>query len=260
MDDWSHNFRRTLFELQIEYNISNTEIINSLSNAMHCKNGKSERRNFRWCKIRLSFENAVYHELPFYPGCYGILADIIRDEIEKHQEGLSMPRGEFLVKIDLLVQLISRIARRWAIRERSEKELAIYFNSLANEEKRRIPSDISPTLYNGFIKRWNRIYDPFYSKHERFNPGISLQPEEKRRKVTSNADLDQLQVVNQQPAVDCKSTAPQTFPNSPCNSNPPTPTFDSEPHSYVPTFDPPSPISGLPGFLPVNDKDFIPFE
>ncbi len=210
MDNWSNNFRYALSDLQREYKISNSSIINSLSDAIYCKNSQSQGKYFKLCKIRLSFEDAVHKELPFHPSCYSILADIIREEIGKHQEGLGMPSGEFLTKIDLLDQLFSMITRRWVIQKRPEKEFVLYFNSVVRNERERVPLHSSPVLYDGFIKRWNKIYNPLQNKRERSEPGGSFRYEKRRRVMSSS--------VQEQPLV-----SPQTFPSAPVNSNPPPP-------------------------------------
>ncbi len=191
-DSWSCRFRLILTDLQKEYQILDRNIISSLSDAANGHSVRTRRHEFLWCKIRIIFENSSYKELPFHSSCYQILGDIILDETMKHSEGLGMTKDEFLLKLNILFQLISSIETKFLIRERSQQEFANHFNDLIRTEMRKIPSNKSTALYDGFLKRWNKLYNP-RSEIE------SFEPTKKKRRLTPNVDLD---------------TVPYTFPST----------------------------------------------
>ena len=212
VDNWTFKFRYALSNLQREYQISDRIIINSLSDAIHGVNIRSRGNEFRFCKVRISFDNSMYDELPFHSGCYGILRDIIEDEIEKSREGFGLPKTEFLTRLCILVQLISMIEKDWKIKERTQQEFADYFNDLVQKATKRISSSNAPSLCNGFLKRWNKLYNLQWELERSVHSCIP--PKEKRRRIT--------------PVVD-QPTAPSTFDVSSSSMPPPhaTPNFSS---------------------------------
>ena len=207
-DDWPYKFRCTFLDLQAAYKISDRSIINILTDASNGYNVRSRRSEFVCCKIRMVFENSAHRELPLHSSCYGILGDIIKDETKKYYEGFGLPKEDFLLKLAILIQLILSIEKDWKIRERSQQELANYFNDLVRKEKRKISHNRSPALYDGFLKRWNERFNPQWIER---SAGSLIPPKEKRRRITSDTD---------------QPNSPQTFPTIPDNSNPATPTFE----------------------------------
>lgn len=268
-DNWPYKFRRTLLDLQTAYKISDWDIINSLSDAANGYNVRSRKADFTWCKIRIVFENSVHRELPFHSSCYRILGDIIEDETKKYHDGLGLPKEDFLLKLDVLFQLISFVERDWKDRKRSQQEFANYFNDLVRKEKRMISTNKATALYDGFLRRWNKLYNPQRKSESSVDTSllpkrkrdISLSPKRKRRIIS---DIDQPTPPPAPDNTNILTSRTRTSSSSTIEVNPPAPSspiefeFSLYPFTRQDLDNLPRPCSEI---LDKDwDKDFIPSE
>ena len=179
-------YRKALADLQKEYEITDRIIINSLTGAINGFDVRTKGDALRICKLLISFDRSVINDLPFYSGCYWILGCIIEEEVEKKKEGMGLNPTVFLLRLCVLDKLVFMIGKSWKSQERTPYEFANYFNRLFKKEKELAPKT-SHALYDGFLRRWNELYNP---KGNRERPAEFHQPENKRRKVTIGLERD----------------------------------------------------------------------